>query len=64
MKTGNIILAVYILFGIYLVNMSFSFVVMPEILENYNSWIYLIAGLLLIFAGFKFLKKGNAPANP
>jgi len=53
-KLGNIVFGVYIVFGLYLINSSFSFISMPQFLLNFQNWIELIMGGLLILGGYFF----------
>ena len=52
---------VYVLFGLYALNRQLNFV---EISENFvvaDGWILFVAGLLLIFAGIKFIMNLRRP---
>ncbi|MBM3228480.1 hypothetical protein FJZ20_01150 [Candidatus Pacearchaeota archaeon] len=47
---------IYLLFGIYIINLGFDFFSMPLFIVSINKWIVLIAGFLLIFGGILYLK--------
>jgi len=53
----KIIFVIYLLLGVYLANIAFEFFPMPSFMASIESWVFLIAGVLLIFAGFGFLKR-------
>lgn len=46
-----------ILLGLYLVNAGFDIIEMPEFILNIESWFFLIAGILLFFAGLGILRR-------
>jgi len=51
MKKGAFIgFLVYLIFGLYFLNMSLQFIVLPEFLSNLDKWIIFI-GAILIFIG-------------
>ncbi|MBI2043003.1 hypothetical protein HYT25_01290 [Candidatus Pacearchaeota archaeon] len=62
MANKLLIFALYLVFGFYFVNYPFNFVEIPEIITNYNSWIVLIGGILILAASINFLK--SAPHMP
>lgn len=43
----------YIIVGVYVLNMAFIFVNIPPAITNLNKWILLVAAILIVFAGFK-----------
>jgi hypothetical protein len=53
----SIFFAIYLLFGAYLMNKFFVFWKIPESFLNYESVIFLIAGVFLIFSSVSFLKR-------
>ena len=53
---NSIILFVYVIFGLYFINLSFNFINLPGFFLNFNKWINLVAGILIIFGGFNFFK--------
>lgn len=48
--------AMFLIFGIYLINKTFSFVAMPEFIVGIDEWINFIAGILLVFGGINYLR--------
>jgi len=50
-RFGTIIFFLYLVWGLYLLNLSLSFVKMPKFMESIESWIFLIAGILLLIGG-------------
>jgi cytochrome c biogenesis protein CcdA len=48
---------VYVLLGVYLVNLKINFFSIPEFLFNFNDWFVLVAGILLILTSIRFLKR-------
>lgn len=60
MARGNgktFIFILYVLLGVYLLNVGLQFVNLPEFLLKLNKWIVVIGGGLLIFESLKFLKQ-------
>ncbi|MEX0920487.1 MAG: hypothetical protein WDZ69_02805 [Candidatus Pacearchaeota archaeon] len=51
----------YLLFGLYLINASFVFVPMPNFIESIDSWIVLIAGILVILGGVNYFRANKNP---
>lgn len=47
---------VYLVFGAYLLNFPFEFVQIPEMISKFDSWIFFIGGILLVFGGINFLR--------
>ena len=47
---------IYLIFGLYFINISFSWISMPGFLTVIEKWLGLIAGLLLIVGGINFFK--------
>ncbi len=60
MARGNgktFIFILYVLLGVYLLNVGLQFVNLPEFLLKLNKWIVVVGGGLLIFESLKFLKQ-------
>jgi len=51
------IFILYVLLGVYLLNVGLQFVNLPEFLLKLNKWIVVVGGGLLIFESLKFLKQ-------
>jgi len=47
---------VYLIFGLYLLNSSFSFITMPAFIQSIESWLILISGVLVIIGGINYLR--------
>ena len=47
---------VYLIFGLYLLNSSFSFITMPAFIQSIESWLILISGALVIIGGINYLR--------
>ncbi|HTY43783.1 MAG TPA: hypothetical protein VMC80_00895 [Patescibacteria group bacterium] len=63
-NTNTIIFAVYLAFGLYLLNSYFKFLDLSKIISGYSvtgiaGIITVIAGILLILGGLNFLRKKN-----
>ncbi len=48
---------IFLVIGLYLINMGFNFVKIPEQIVFLNKWILLAAGVAIVFVGFSFLKE-------
>jgi predicted membrane channel-forming protein YqfA (hemolysin III family) len=55
-KAAMIGFFVYLIFGLYLLNSSFSFITMPAFIQSIESWLILISGVLVIIGGFNYLR--------
>jgi len=55
-KAAMIGFIVYIIFGLYLLNFSFSFITMPAFIQSMESWLILISGVLVIIGGINYLR--------
>ncbi len=51
-----IILALHVAIGLYLLNLSFSFYSVPELITEFNDLIILAGGVLVLFGGLNFLR--------
>ena len=59
-KWGTIGLLIHLLLGLYFINFALSFVVLPEFVSEFDKWIFLIGGVMIILAGLTHLiKKGK-----
>lgn len=52
----TILLGIYLLVGLYFLNIFFGFVGIPESFKVYNSIISLIGGVLIILGGFNHMR--------
>jgi len=55
-KAAMIGFFVYLIFGLYLLNSSFSFITMPAFIQSIESWLILISGVLVIIGGINYLR--------
>jgi cytochrome c biogenesis protein CcdA len=46
----------YLIFGIYLLNVPFNFIFLPEFISNINDWIIFVGGILIIVGGINYLR--------
>ena len=53
---SKILFVIYLIIAIYLVNISLSFIILPEIITNLDNWIILIAGVLVLLGGINHLR--------
>ena len=57
MKKGAFIgFLVYLVFGLYFLNYSLGFVVLPEFLSKIDGWIILIGAILIIVGAINYLR--------
>jgi len=49
-----VLLVLYLLVGLYLLNLAFGFTVMPETITKYENIVNILAGILLVLGGFKY----------
>jgi len=58
MKKGNfIIFLISLVVGFYLLNGKFQFLVLPEKILQFNQWILVVVGVIVIFFGIKYFFK-------
>jgi hypothetical protein len=50
------IFLIFLVFAVYLLNVPFSFVQIPEFLIKADKWIIFIGGILLVFGGINYLR--------
>lgn len=51
-----ILFIIYLLIGIYVLNLSEEYIIVPEMIYSFNSLILFIAGILLIIGGINYLR--------
>lgn len=54
-----IILAVYVIFGLYFINTKFLFLKIPEAITALNEWILVVGGVLILLGGFNYLRSSK-----
>ena len=55
-KAGIIIFLIYLIFGLYFINTAFNFYPLPEIISQFDNWINLVGGVLIILGGINYLR--------
>ena len=58
-KKNMFVFLIYFIFGLYFINATFEFVIIPEFILNFDKWIILIGGILIVFAGINYLISGK-----
>ena len=53
------IFLVYLVFGLYFINSTFSFILLPEFVLNIDKWIIFVGGILIILGAFNYLRTGK-----
>ena len=53
------IFLLYLVFGLYFINSTFSFITVPEFVLNIDKWIIFVGGILIIFGAFNYLRAGK-----
>ena len=56
-KRTIVIFVIYLLLGLYLINLSINYITISQGIKDFETWIFFISGMLLIFASIKFLFK-------
>ena len=56
-RTGFIGFIIFLVFGAYLIIRSLGLIIFPSIVTNFDKWIYLAAGILLVLGGIYFWKE-------
>lgn len=54
-KTG--LFVIYLIIAIYVLNIAFIFVKLPDFFLQVNKWVLVIAGALIIIDSFRFLRE-------
>ncbi len=61
-KLNSLGFIVYLIVGLYFINSFFSIITLPLLPSfDYDKWVKLIGGALIIFAGIKFLTQKRMP---
>ena len=55
-KLGGVVSTIYVILGLYLLNLGFNFFAMPEVILNFERWINIISGVLLVLGAYFFYK--------
>ena len=49
----------YIVFGFYFINYPFNLITIPKFISQYDLWLILVGGVLLIFGAVNYFKAGK-----
>jgi len=58
-KRNILVFLVYLIFGLYFINSTFDFVILPEFILSVDKWITLIGGILIIVGGISYFISGR-----
>ena len=58
-KVGIVGFVVYLIIGLYLLNVPFDLIPMPGFIQGINEWIVFVGGVLVIIGGINYLRAGN-----
>lgn len=59
-KSGSwLIFLVYLVLGLYFVNYSVEYVDIPKAITGFNSWIFIVGGVLILLGGINHLRISN-----
>ena len=62
-KGDIIVFLLFVIVGLYLINIQLAFVKIPELIKQYNGWIIFVGGVLSIFGGINYLKVSKKVAE-
>lgn len=55
-KSSPLFFIINLILGLYLINIKFTFLPIPEQVTKLNEWIFLFGGLLIILGGINYLR--------
>ena len=55
-KAGIIIFSIHLVIGLYFLNLVFNFYKIPEVISQFNEFIILIGGILILLGGIRYLR--------
>jgi len=58
-KVGIIGFVVYLIIGVYLLNVPFGLIPIPGFIQGINEWIVFVGGILVIIGGINHLRAGK-----
>ncbi|MGD9276443.1 MAG: hypothetical protein PVJ67_04680 [Candidatus Pacearchaeota archaeon] len=58
-EARTIIFLLHLAFGLYFINIGFNYVAVPEVISNFEAWIILIGGVLVLLGGINYLRIGK-----
>lgn len=56
---GWIIVLIHLILGAYFINLTFLFVEVPEFILDINKWIFLVAGVFLVWGAINYKRAAN-----
>ena len=51
----------YLVFAIYLINYPFGLIPIPTVISNFDKWIILAGGVLILFGAINYFKASRTP---
>ncbi|MFH1585509.1 MAG: hypothetical protein ABIB79_01955 [archaeon] len=51
-----IVFLLYIILGVYFINVPFNFFKIPDIVTKYNNWIVFAGGILMLFGAINYFQ--------
>jgi hypothetical protein len=59
-KEGDTIwFVIYLVVGGYFINRAITYIVVPKIITEFDKWIFLLGGILIIIGGISHLRLGS-----
>lgn len=55
-KAGIIIFSIHLVIGLYFLNLVFNFYKIQEVISQFNEFIILIGGILILLGGIRYLR--------
>ena len=53
---SKVLFVIYLVIALYLTNMSFGFITMPEFVMNFDKWVILLGAVLVFLGGINHLR--------
>jgi len=51
-----LVFLIYLVLGLYFINYTINYVDIPKVINNFNSWIFIIGGILILLGGINHLR--------
>jgi hypothetical protein len=58
-KYKLVVFLLYSIFGLYFINSGLGFIILPEFVLNFDKWIILIGGILVLIGAVNYLRAGK-----
>lgn len=55
-KLGGIVSAIYVILGLYIINISAKYFIIPELISRLDNALLLVSGILLVLGAYFFYK--------